>query len=235
MTGPADIITTTLGGRTFRCYRRDEAHLLWTIERLAVDYPSAELVIVQPCFNVGVAASAGTHDKGSVFDFYIDGVGWEDAQTWLRKHGWAAWYRYPPLFGYHLHAVSLGYPGEVGIYVPGQVADYYAHRSGLSGHVADNTWHPADIDSTIFDYPAWVAGQEDRDMANYADQLNEIQAQGQANAKAIAEVAAEVVNLSDRFEVVRKNTLGRDQALAKQLRKVGLTEAQILAVLEDKP
>ena len=53
--------------------------------------------------------------------------------------------------------VSLGYPGQVGIYVPGQVADYYAHRSGLAGHVADTSWHPTDIDSTIFDYAAWEA------------------------------------------------------------------------------
>ena len=55
----------------------------------------------------------------------------------------------------------------VGIYVPGQIADYYAHRSGLSGHAADNTWHPDDIDSTIFDFAEWERDLED-DMA-YTD------------------------------------------------------------------
>jgi hypothetical protein len=56
--------------------------------------------------------------------------------------------------------VSLGYPGHVGVYVPGQVADYYAHRSGLKGHAPDPTWHPVDIDSTVFDYNAWEANRE---------------------------------------------------------------------------
>ena len=54
------------------------------------------------------------------------------------------------------------------MFVPGQISDYYAHRSGLKGHAADTSWHPDDIDSTIFDFPAWQREQED-DMPNYRE------------------------------------------------------------------
>jgi hypothetical protein len=110
---------------------------------------------MQGCYNTGVAASAGTHDFDGVVDVEVENMDWLDGQRFLREHGWAAWYRFPPKFGNHLHAVSLGCPGPVGIYVPGQVDDYYAHRNGLAGHDRDITWYPADIDSTVFDYPAW--------------------------------------------------------------------------------
>lgn len=157
----AALVTTTIAGRTFRCTRRTEAHLLWTIQRLAKVHPEARLVIIQTCYNTGVEASAGTHDFDAVFDVEIVGLSWADAQRFLRVHGWAAWVRQPPTFTFHIHMVSLGYPGKVGIFVPGQVADYYNHRSGLSGHVADNTWHPDDIDSTIFDFEEWEREMED--------------------------------------------------------------------------
>lgn len=148
-------------GQTLYMGRRTAAHLDWTKAELAKVNPAARLVVIQGAYNVGVAASAGTHDKDACLDVQIVGMAWLDAQRFLREHGWAAWYRYPPTFSEHIHMVSLGCTGPVGIYVPGQIADYYAHRSGLAGHVLDGTWHPTNIDSTIFDYPGWVAAQED--------------------------------------------------------------------------
>lgn len=160
MSEAAELVTTSIGGRTFRCTRRTEAHLLWTVERLAADHPDVTLVVIQGAYNIGVAASAGTHDRDAVLDVYLDGLDWWPAQMWLREHGWAAWYRFPPTFSEHVHMISLGYPGEVGVYVPGQVRDYYEHKTGLAGHTADTSWHPADIDSTVFDYPAWLEENE---------------------------------------------------------------------------
>lgn len=153
MSDAAEVIAATRCGRTFRDNRRGIAHLDFTIEHLP---PGCTLEILQPPYNTGVEASAGTHDFGAVYDFRIDGMDWLDAQAFLRAYGWAAWWRQPPKFSHHLHAVSLGYPGRVGVYVPAQVDDYYNFRSGLAGHVADHTWHPADIDSTVFDYDAWL-------------------------------------------------------------------------------
>lgn len=177
MSDAAELITTTIAGRTFRATRRTAAHLQWTIEQLAAKHPGARLVIIQTCYNTGVEASAGTHDYDAVLDVQIVGLDWFTAQGFLRAHGWAAWVRQPPTFSFHIHMVSLGYPGRVGIYVPGQVADYYRHALGLKGQHnsgADNTWHPADIDSTIFNYPAWLAQEDEvtpEDIDKIADKV----------------------------------------------------------------
>ncbi|MCW2496387.1 hypothetical protein [Jatrophihabitans sp.] len=163
MSDAADLIWVTLGGRSFQATRRTVAHLTATIERLAKIRPDAQLIVIQGCYNTGVAASAGTHDYDAVFDVQIVGMGWWDAQAFLRRNGWAAWVRQPPTFSWHIHMVSLGYPGKVGVYVPGQVDDYYAHALGLKGQHdsgSDPSWHPADINSTVFDYPAWLIDQE---------------------------------------------------------------------------
>ena len=171
MSDAAEVIWVTFGGKTFRCTRRTAAHLLWTAERLEERYPSAYIYVMQGSYNTGVKASAGTHDFDAVLDVQIVGMEWKEAQIFLRQCGWAAWVREPPTFGWHIHMVSLGYPGQVGIYVPGQVEDYYAHRSGLAGHAPDPSWHPADIDSTIFDYDAWKAAHMplDKDDKDWLD------------------------------------------------------------------
>lgn len=186
MSDAAEIIWVTFGGKSFRCSRRTAAHLLWTAERLERRDPAAYIVVIQPCFNTGVAASAGTHDWDAVLDFQIVGMEWKEAQIFFRQCGWAAWTREPPTFSWHIHAVSLGYPGRVGVYVPGQVEDYYAHRSGLVGHAADPSWHPADIDSTIFDYDAWVVAQ----MALDADDKKWLDAKFDALRARMNEIAA---------------------------------------------
>ena len=160
-TDPAEVITVTLGDKTFRAGRRTAAHIAWTIAELARERPGAHLHIIQPCYNDGVAASAGTHDLDGVIDVEIVGLTGLETQTFMRRKGWADWFRTPAQgFPAHNHAVSLGCPGPVGIFVPGQLEDYRAHAFGLEGmHTprSDTSWFPPDIDATVFqedDMPA---------------------------------------------------------------------------------
>ena len=195
MTDGAEVITVTLGDKTFRAGRRTAAHLEWTIERLAAEHPDAHLHVTQPCYNTDVPASAGTHDKDGVLDVAIEGLAWWVAQRFLRTHGWAAWFRHTgqwaAIANWHIHMVSLGCPGPVGEFVPGQVDDYYRHTFGLAGQHntdADPSWFPGDegpapwpvgtpeqwrrdIDLTVFDYPAWEDDMplSDEDIAKVAE------------------------------------------------------------------
>jgi hypothetical protein len=159
MSDPAQIITVTLGFKTFQACRFCAAHLEDTIARLGKRFPNAQLIVIQPPWNDGVTASAGTHDKCACFDVQIVGFSWIAAQNFLRSNGWAAWYRpaIAGLWGDHIHMVSLGCTAPRGALVPGQVADYYARLDGLKGHAPDPTWHPADIGRTIFDFAQWEA------------------------------------------------------------------------------
>jgi hypothetical protein len=167
------IITYTqpnIYGRYFKCSKRTAAHLDSTKQALARkakrDNKTYRLIIIQGCYNTGVAASAGTHDKDSCLDIRIDGMSYEEAQRFLRQQGWAAFYRKPPTFSVHIHMVSLPpykyeWVAPVGEWVPGQVADYYAvpPLDGLVSNLVDNTWHPADIRATVFSYSNWLKAQ----------------------------------------------------------------------------
>ena len=159
---------------------RTIAHLQRT-DNLAVRKFGQHIRVIQPPFNKGVAASAGTHDFDACLDVYIPGVSWWTQQKFFRANGWGAYYRYPPAFGNHIHMFSLP-PREgnsisddyavhgfkVGEYVDGglstagrvesssQIEDYYEHRSALSGHASDPSWHPADIAKTIFNLHKFV-------------------------------------------------------------------------------
>lgn len=170
MTNPAEVIETTAGGLTFHACRFCAAHIAATAETLPA------LRVIQPPWNVGVTASAGTHDKCACFDVQIVGMDWLAAQKRLRQLGWAAWYREatPGLWGNHIHMVSLGCSAPKGVFVPGQISDYYQHRTGLAGHAMDSTWHPADIDATVFDFAAWE--QEHEMTPEQAKQLDTIEA-----------------------------------------------------------
>lgn len=160
----ADTVSThTIAGKTFRATARTAAHIKWTIDELNRLHPEARLVILQPCYNTGVAASAGTHDYDAVLDYRIDNLDWWAGQRFLRSKGWAAWFRHEGAWAnpaaWHFHAISLGYVGRVGIYVPGQVEDYYAHAYGLKDlHRAgsDTSWFPPDIKATVFSYQNWL-------------------------------------------------------------------------------
>lgn len=174
----------TMLGRTFMASARTWAHLEWTIAELKRLHPHAYIVVYQTCYNVGVAASAGTHDKDGVFDLRIVGLGWWDAQLFLRRCGWAAWFRHTGIWedesAWHIHMCSIpeglnntptlddirgAYARlgiEVGEFVPGQIDDYFAHALGLAGQHragADTSRFPRDIAATIYRY------QEDDLMA----------------------------------------------------------------------
>jgi hypothetical protein len=170
---PAEVITVTLGDKTFRAGRRTVAHIKWTIDELAREHPGAHFHIIQPCYNDGVGASQGTHDLDGCIDVDIVGLDGIQTQTFMRRKGWASWYRTPAQgFSPHNHAASLGCPGPVGLFVDGglstvgrrvassQYEDYRFHAFGLEGMHApgsDTSWFPPDIDATYFqedDMPA---------------------------------------------------------------------------------
>lgn len=166
---PAKIVPTfTFGDKTFKATQITAGNLLDTQDRLTREHPGARIHVIQPCWNTGVELSAGTHDLDACLDVSIVALTWLDAQRFLRTCGWAAWWRHTGDWAdpsvWHIHMVSLaafkaGCP--VGVFVPGQVDDYYRHALGLAGqHDSgdDPTWHPADIDQTVFKYAKW---QED--------------------------------------------------------------------------
>lgn len=169
------LISVSFGGRFFKCSQNTYAALLDTQRRLAKAHPKAWIRVIQACYNTGVSASAGTHDYDAVLDVQIVGIPWDEAEKFLRKCGWAAWWRHTGSWAspsnWHIHMALLGAPAAgctVGKYVDGgatlyghviyssQYADYYAHRTGLAGHLHDPTWHPADIPGTIFKYAPWL-------------------------------------------------------------------------------
>jgi hypothetical protein len=167
---PATRVTVTIAGRRFDAGNRTAAHLRWTLQRLAKRHPDALLQIIKPCYVVIPPGeddpSAGTHDGDGVLDVRIVGMEWLAVQKFMRKRGWAAWWRHTgdwaPADQQHVHIVSLGCPAKVGGFVPRQVDDYHNHALGLKDqHEAGNdpTWHPKDISKTVFDYPGWLAKQ----------------------------------------------------------------------------
>jgi hypothetical protein len=168
----------TIGGKTVR----GSFFSICAYDRLnnaAIKKYGVGIAVIQPMFNTTVPASAGTHNLDFCGDVYIPGVSWWETQRFLRAHGFACWYRHPPLFGNHVHGFPLppqsagndrshdfaAHGFKVGIYVDGgvsttgrlntssQITDYYRHAFGLSGqHTpgSDKSWFPADIKSTIF-------------------------------------------------------------------------------------
>ena len=182
---------TIYGGNVYGSLR-SIAHLDQTSKH-AENRLGHQVDVMQSAYNVGYPPSAGTHDYDAVYDVFISGVEWLDTQRFFRAEGWAAWWRYPPTFVNHVHMISLGYTTRVGIYVPGQVDDYYAHRDGMSGHHPDNTWHPDDIRETIFDYDTWVENEE-ADMPLNEHDLRQIrQIFNEELKQAMPDIAAEVM------------------------------------------
>lgn len=177
-----DIITVTRLGVTFKASRRTVAHIDYTYDAFRRVFPMRFLLIIQPCYSRGIAASKGSHDYDAVIDFgYIgsltsmgEEVDWRRLEHFLRVHGWAAFYRDWP-GDKHVHAISLppwvkgvGYVFRtvVGYLVDGgrsltgrvtggsQINDYVTGLDGLAGHNADTDWRPNP--QPIFNYRAWV-------------------------------------------------------------------------------
>lgn len=102
--------------------------------------------ITQGGYNVGVAASAGTHDKDAV-DFSVHGLTKHDIAEMvasLRDAGFAAWHR-TTAQGFdseHVHAIRVG-NGDLSRVALQQAVAYDSHRDGLKGNAPDNTYHPS--------------------------------------------------------------------------------------------
>lgn len=165
--------TTIFGGRVQGSYRTI-AHID-RLNNLAASRFNSAVAVIQSCYNTSVAASAGTHDYDAVLDVYIPGVNWWTQQRFFRANGFACWYRHCPEFcgNEHIHGMTIPADGHdfrtrVGIYVPGQLSDYYNNRNGLASHSHDGTWHPSSIKATIFDLRAYNENQRAEDKVTKA-------------------------------------------------------------------
>lgn len=135
-----ELIWVTRAGKSFKASRRTVQHLDWTIARLRRFYPWARLEILQTCYHVGYAPSAGTHDFDCVLDFRIRGLTWRRAQRFLRRSGWFVWWRHSGIWAprseWHLHAGSLprGLPSHP---TAAEVGLAYHHRGIVVGEFID--------------------------------------------------------------------------------------------------
>ncbi len=101
------------------------------------------IILTQGSYNPGgVSASAGTHDGGGTVDIrtiHLSRKKRIQLMHWLKKAGFAAWYRKPPVFPYHIHAVLLAHrTASAG--AKAQMTSYLNHRSGLVGDAYDPTF-----------------------------------------------------------------------------------------------
>jgi hypothetical protein len=145
------------------------------LNNLSIKVFDREIEIIQSPFNSDIEASAGTHDFDAVADVYIPGIGWWRQQRFFRANGFGCWYRHPPLFGNHIHGFTLppwvgksrgddfaqnGF--KVGVWVPGQLEDYYKEAFGLADqHTpgSDNSWFPDNKRATIFNLRDYIENQ----------------------------------------------------------------------------
>jgi len=178
------------------------------------------IAVIQTPYNTGVPASAGTHDYDCMRDWWIPGVAWWETQRFGRALGEFVWYRHPPLFGNHCHGGTLPIPEgnvrsddfatRVGIYVPGQLVDYYNHAFGLSGkHTpgSDKSWFPKDIDSTVFDLKHYINIQREKDM-EYSDWSPK------SKQEFARDISASI--LGAKVNVMKPNGDGKQQITVKQ-------------------
>lgn len=167
---PCRVVTATWNGRTFTAGERVWAALFAFQAWLDKHHPAFYIYVIQGAYNLGVAASAGTHDKDRALDVAVVNrrTGrriWLRARRWFRRFGWASWWRHTGSWfspsSWHLHQVLLGGTCPVGDFIPAQIDDYYHHRTGLVGHLLEPGWYPKNIDATVFDFEAWLRVQED--------------------------------------------------------------------------
>jgi hypothetical protein len=157
------VVHVTRFGSTFRAsihtiaaLDRAQARLNW-LKRRGMVVPWARIVIIQPCYNTGVARSAHTHDFDCVLDVQVVGMGWARAQRFWRNLGFAAWWRTPAQgFTNHIH-MALIPTGLRGHPTAAQVGQAYQHLGQRVGDYIDGGWtttspHRIDATSQIVDY-----------------------------------------------------------------------------------
>lgn len=142
--------------RGVKMTRRAVQSLRWVEEKSGVKIDPA-----QGSFNRGVAASGGTHDEEAL-DCRVRGLGPQEIKSlvhWLRRAGWAAWYRSPAEgnWGPHVHCVPLGRNAKRSYQAQWQADQYDAGRSGLSSNRADSDpFRPKPKRSWSFRLGRWV-------------------------------------------------------------------------------
>lgn len=174
------------------------------VDAIAVRRFGAHIHVIQPPYNVGLVLSAGTHDKDGCMDIMLPGVGWWTAQRFLRAHFGAFWFRHTGSWSspsaWHQHGFPVGilkYGRSVGIFVPGQAADYAARAFGLEGqHTpgSDRSWFPKDR-TKVWPFRAYIEEKES-DMPLSHDDIDKV-----SDAVVSKLLAAEVGPPEDRTRV----------------------------------
>lgn len=191
---PCEKHTVTWNGRTFQAGSYLLAALFDFQDWLDRKHPGHYVYVIQGAYNTGVPQSAGTHDRDGCIDALIIHRAsgrrvWLRGQRWWRRRHFYAWLRNTGSWlqpsSWHFHNIVVGIQAAgcpVGTFVPGQIADANAGRSGLVGHLADPTWRPKKY--TPFPYRAWVRRQEDEmagpkdwDAADWAQLDKHVEAQ----------------------------------------------------------
>lgn len=129
--------TDVIVWRGVRMTRRAVQSLRWVEDKSGVAISPS-----QGSFNKGVAASGGTHDEEAI-DCRVGGLSQSQIRSlvyWMRRAGWAAWYRSPAEgnWGAHVHAVPLGRNARRSRQAEWQAQQYDAGKSGLSSARADS-------------------------------------------------------------------------------------------------
>lgn len=203
---PAQIIVAPLGGMDVKASRW--AHAAWQNMADQLDDPS-RFRVIQPSFNTGVDASAGTHDFDAVMDWFIVGMTFEDANAHGRRSGLATWTRTPAQgFSLHNHGFPIppdgafldrdgkawfrlggGLATRVGILIPQQLIDYHNDALGLAasvgGHTPGSDHQPHPDPQFVFNYEEYIVSEQNI--------LDAIHAEGQktrevVNARAAGDV-----------------------------------------------
>lgn len=147
-----DLIKVSRLGHTFVASRRTVAwldHLIWQFNRT---FPKARLVILQPCYHSGVAASAGTHDFDACFDLWFAGKmpgityrrkGLRFSRFMRNRGASGGWFRrtgeWANPYAWHFHCFPLPvglkkFTTKVGIYIDGGESQ---GKSGYSSQLVD--------------------------------------------------------------------------------------------------
>ena len=223
---PCRVVAGQFNGRPLTAGERVWAALLAFQAWLDKRHPGLYVYVIQSAYRSGYAPSAGTHDLDRVLDTAIvsNFTGrrvWLRGRRWWRRFGWACWWRHVGAWwkpsSWHFHQVLLGGDCPVGYLVPGQISDYYNHRTGLVGHLLEPGWYPKDIDATVFDFEAWLSKQEDEMKPEDFDKIREIiREEIDGRTDEIAAAAAKAVMASP---VIKSLDVSVREALRKGLKR----------------
>jgi hypothetical protein len=158
----------TPGGTALFASRYTRYHWDRTVRAFRKEFPHAQIAILQGAYHRGYEPSAGTHDEDGVLDIWVNGVGWREAEQFIRRQGWYGWWRHTGSWAashsWHIHMITPHTPNRMGSLIPSQIAAYLKGRLGLARSVdgPDPAPHPKHVD--YFDYNEWVRLLEEESM-----------------------------------------------------------------------